>query len=114
MSLSLLLNRPCTIVGQVADGTVDEYGGELIAETRTDTVCELQQAQRSETDQEVVATRWTLFLPAGTQIDAGDRVIVETETFEVDGQPWPARNPRTGQESHIEATVVRTEGTAGS
>lgn len=42
------------------------------------------------------------------QVHAGDRAAVDGLTFEVDGPPWNARNPRTGILEFVEATIVRT------
>lgn len=116
MSLSKLLNRTCTLILRDLSGTVDDYGNPVPSERTITTVCELQQRQRTEPgDQgEVSDTTWLLVLPAGTTIDTGDAVEVAGERYELVGAPWPARNPRTGLESHVEATVRRTAGGQGS
>lgn len=110
--LSTLINRPCTIIRRHEGTTRDAHGNLIPDEEEVETVCELQQRQRSEGDDagELSDTRWMLFLPAGTEIDTGDGVVVDGQTFEMVGDPWNARNPRTQQESHIEATVRRTAG----
>lgn len=113
MPLANLLNRPCTITRRSSTSTRDEYGKKLKATTTLATVCELQQRSRDEQDNqgETSDTEWLLVLPAGTAIDTGDAVTVTGEgTFELVGAPWRARNPRTGAESHIEATLRRTAG----
>jgi hypothetical protein len=112
MTLAALLNRPCTIIRRVFEGDLDDYGNEIPTEITVAAVCELQQRQRSEdTDRgEVSATSWLLVLPAGTEIGSGDSIVIDGEVYELDGDPWEARNPRTRQPSHIEATVVRTAG----
>lgn len=112
MSLAQLINRDCILVQRTEDGTTDELGNEIPAETHVQTVCELQQQRRTEEEDqgEVSEADWLLVLPAGTDIDTGDSVIVDGNEYELIGAPWPARNPRTRAESHIEATVRRTAG----
>jgi hypothetical protein len=41
-------------------------------------------------------------------VAGGDRITVEGETFELEGPPWPARNPRTGRIEFLEVTLRRT------
>jgi hypothetical protein len=115
MSLATLLNRPVRIVRRSAGGE-DEYGDDTYVETIVETVGELQQRQRTEplAEGELSSTEWLLVLPAGTDIDTSDRVLVDNQFFEVVGEPWPARNPRTQTESHVEATVKRTATEGGS
>ena len=51
---------------------------------------------------------WTAYIPEGTAVSAGDHVIYEGETYEIDGEPkvW------TGaiRMSHIQLNLVRWEG----
>lgn len=113
--LSTLINRPCTIWSRSASTDVDELGDAIDDETATETVCELQQHQRSEPgDQgEFSDTGWLLFLLPGTALDTSDQVEVDGQVFEVVGAPWEVRNPRTQTVSHIEATLRRTAGAEG-
>jgi hypothetical protein len=116
MSLNQLLSLNCTIERRTAGGE-DDYGNDTVTVTPLDTVCELQQAKRDEPDSqgELSATDWRLYLPAGTDIDTSDTVIVNDLVFEVVGDPWQARNPRTRTLSHVEATVRKTgEAAVGS
>lgn len=110
--LSTLLNRPCTIWSRSASGDLDELGDAIDNETATQTVCELQQRQRTEprSESDLSDTGWLLILPAGTAVDTSDRVEVDGHVFEVIGDPWVARNPQTQTVSHIEATLRRTAG----
>lgn len=105
--LSQLLNRPCTITSRTASGEIDESGDETYTPTTVETVCELQQRRRDEPDAqgEFSDTDWLIFLPAGTAIDTSDTVTVDGVTYEVVGDPWPARNPRTQTVSHVEASL---------
>lgn len=111
MSIAGLLTLTCTITRRAAS-TVDAYGDETSTETTTTTVCELQQRQRTEqTDPGTIAeSTWLLVLPAGTGVAAGDTVTVAGDAYEVIGEPWGARNPRTTSTSHVEATVRRVSG----
>jgi hypothetical protein len=96
-----------TIVRRAPGGTIDEFGGEIADEVLIETVGELQQRKRDEAQGQLSQTDWLLILPAGTEIDTGDGVLVDGLIFEVTGAPWEARNPRTMVASHIEATLRR-------
>lgn len=63
---------------------------------------------------EVARTEWLLVLPAGTPIGPGDAVTVDGDEYEVIGDPWQARSPLAGAESHVEATLARTTGSEGA
>src|SRR5688572_27552760 len=108
--LETLINRPCQILKRLESTTEDRYGNGIPDEAVIDTVCELQQRRRDEPDDqgELSDTYWDLFLPAGTDVNTGDVLIVDGDRYELFGDPWQARNPRTRVESHIEATVRRT------
>lgn len=113
MTLSTLINRPCTIVQRSASGETDIYGDAVPGETRVDAVCELQQTRRDEPDAQqggLADTVWTAFLLPEAQIDSGDRLVVDGVEYEVVGDPWVARNPRAQADSHIEVTLERTAG----
>lgn len=92
---------------------VDEFGNVVPVETLVSIVGELQQTRADEPleDGETSDTRWTLFVPAGTPLATGDAVIVANQVYELIGDPWQARNPRTRQESHIECRLRRTAAT---
>lgn len=112
MTLNGLINRPCTITHRSAGTERNEFGDEIPAETTTETVCELQQRQRSEDSDrgEISSTGWVLFLPYDTLLATGDTVTVGGVSYEVDGEPWAALDPEphTGDDSHIEASLKRT------
>lgn len=111
MSLAQLLNRTVTITTQSPSGTADGYGNETDTPTTVETVGELQQRQRDEDATGGVSdTSWLLVVPAGTEIAADSTVTVDGLAYEVIGDPWPARSPRTGEVHHIEATLQRTAG----
>lgn len=114
MTLAQLLNQPCTITRRADGDTTNRYGNNVDDAETIETVCELQQRQRSEdTDGgELGRSAWLLVLPAGTDVRLGDAVTIDGTVYEVQGEPWQARNPRTGEDSHVEATLERTAGTA--
>lgn len=115
MTLTPLINRPCKILTRVITGE-DDYGNDTHEDTVVDTVCELQQRQRSEDDghNELSKTSWLLVLDTGETITARDAVVVDGDRYELDGEPADVWNPRTQLISHIEATVVRTSTEEGS
>lgn len=108
--IETLVNRSCTIVRREDSGTANAYGDKVATETSVSTVCEIQQRGRGEGTDEVSDTRWIGFFLPAVELHAGDAVIVDAETYEVEGEPWRARNPRTGETSHVEATLRRTSG----
>jgi hypothetical protein len=112
VSIASLINRPATLVRRTDSGKTDEFGNPVMTVTETEVLCELQQQRRNEEgDQgELSETLWNLFLPAGAELDTGDAIVVDGDEYELVGAPWDARNPRTQQVSHVEATVRRTAG----
>jgi hypothetical protein len=70
-----------------------------------------EQAQRSEdtagADQQ--SEKWRVYLEpaAAGQVDGSASVAFAGVSFELDGPPWPATNPRTTQVTHVEATAKR-------
>lgn len=117
MSLARLINRPCTIRRKTEGETRNKHGNAVSEIVETETVCELQQqpAFRSESDEAVSENRWQVYLLPGETVGSGDSIDIEgAGEFEVFGEPWEARNPRTGRASHIEVAVRRTAGPAES
>jgi hypothetical protein len=110
MSLSTLINKPCEIERRSLSADTDRYGNYLNTTTIVATVCELQQRIRKEPGEEgeLSDTIWRAFFPAGTPIDTSDAVVVDDIVYEVVGDPWQARNPRTQTLSHVEATLRKT------
>lgn len=114
--LSDLINRPCVILRRLEGATTDDYGNEIPVEESVETVCELQlRTSRGDSEPggqgEFSDTDWLLFLLPGTEIRTGDSVEVDGQTYEMVGDPWHARNPRTQQPSHVEAQLRRTAST---
>lgn len=113
MTLTRLINRPCTLLLRDNSDDVDDFSEEEAEPTEVETVCEIQQRNRQERgDQaELSDTTWNVFLPLGTEIDSGDAIRVDDlGEFELIGAPESKRNPLTQLESHVEATARRTAG----
>jgi hypothetical protein len=112
--ISRLINRPCQLVRLGPSGTEDDSGNEIDGETVVTTVCEIQmftgQATEPSGHNEMSRTKWSLFLPVGTDIDSGDSVIVDGKKYELDGDAWAVRDPLTGRMSHVEASLILTAG----
>lgn len=111
MSIARLINRPCTIRREVEGKAEDSLGDAVTEPVEVETKCELQQVGgfRGEAEGEVSETRWLIFLLPAEEVGTGDSIDVEgAGVFQVFGEPWRARNPRTGQYSHIQVTVRQT------
>lgn len=108
MLIDHLLTRSCTVTRRTDSGEINDYGDPVPDETAVETSCELQQLRRTEHEGDLSETAWLLVLPAGTEIGAGDMVAVDGTDYEVVGDPWGVRHPRTGALTHIEATCLRT------
>lgn len=114
MSLTSLINRPCRVIHRVPSGETDEYGREIQGEEIIDTVCELQRVTRRVAEEEaglygdLSDTLWKAFFLPGLDLRTADTLIVDGQSYELVGDPWDARNPRTRRPSHIEVTVRRT------
>lgn len=93
-------------------GVADDYGNATTVETTEAMACYLEQRRRSEDENlgEVSEADYLLVLPAGTDIDTGDEVIVGEHHYEMIGTPWVADNIGSARVGHVEATVRRTAG----
>lgn len=113
MSLQRLLNQPLTIQPMGASG-VDEYGDAIPASLGdpVPAVGYLDQQSSVEhlNDRDTVVSQWVCYLPAGTAIGHLDHINFESQTFQVDGEPNSAYNPRTHQVSHIVCKLVVVSG----
>jgi hypothetical protein len=114
MSIKHLLTRPCTIVSRRDSGEVDDYNSPVLTETRTDTVCDIQQAKSDEppAQGELSVTAWKGFFLPDAVLGTGDAIEVDDETYEVAGDPWKVWDPWRKRHSHIEASLKRVA-TAG-
>jgi hypothetical protein len=121
MSIAHLLQRPVTIVRINPNSGTDDYGNPLPAvEERTDAVAYLEQTDAAEAlvGGTTYSTDWFIALPAGTKLDAWDRVEVpdmivrdsstgedEVAVFEVVGYPDRTHRAAPDGEHHVEANM---------
>lgn len=110
MSLAGLLCHEVTIVRPTV--TEDRYGDLVKQPTGRSwrTLARVVQMSRTEDHdgREARVTDWLLYLSAGDDIDALDRVVWNGMTFEVVGVPNRAPDRRT--EHHVEANLNLVEG----
>jgi hypothetical protein len=93
--------------------TTDRYNNaskNWTAATRTPVKAWISQRNRAEVlgNREAQLSDWIAYLPAGTEIDGGDRIEWESLTFEIDGPPNPAWSPRGPH--HVEVQLRLVEG----
>lgn len=112
MSLTRLLVHTVTI--RRPGTTTDRYGATVKDwATATDTdvdgwVAQTSAIEVNDLGREGEHSDWTLVVPVDTDLLAGDRVIWNDTTFEVDGPPNRAWTPRG--EHHVEARLKLVEG----
>lgn len=75
------------------------------------TGCSIQPASTSlSQDGRVlgITEGWTAYLPEGSDVQAGDHIVFEGETYEINGEPkrWTGAATR----SHIQLNLMRWEG----
>lgn len=96
----------------------DPYSGETTEDWSTATevtiggvAVEPRPSQEPTQDaRNAVTSGYTLYLPAGSQIDAQSRVRVRGEVYAVLGDPAAWTNPFTGWSPGLVVQVGRTEG----
>lgn len=105
MNPARLITLDGTLTTVTQDGAVDDYNVPTEQTTTSAVTCWYEQTQTSEdtVDAAQVAETHRLFFRAGTTVSALDRLTVNGMTFEVQGPPWVAVNPRTGAATHVEA-----------
>lgn len=112
MDPSRLLTLVGTFTERIAGSSTDEMGDPTTTQTETTWRCWLQQDQRQENtvNTDVQQSRWTLFIEPAAEGPVSGRgtVTIASITYEFDGPPWPAHNPRLGRTTHLEATLRRT------
>jgi hypothetical protein len=111
MSINNLLVRDVTIV--TAETITDRYGNKVRVWTNASrNYTRGWLGRNSETEdgsnREGFVTTWTLRLPPGTAITAGDLVEVDGVTYHVEGPPNKAWTPRG--EHHVRAELRLVEG----
>lgn len=108
---------PCTISTRTQDDdSVDEYGNPTEDETTVSTLCWHHQgtgrAGTRYSDEEtglavMESDEETFYWPPGTAVRSTSAVTVDGVTFEMDGPPWEAKHPRTGQVEYVMGTARR-------
>jgi hypothetical protein len=107
MTLARFLNQPLEL-HKNQHTTLDQYGNQVPGDVSViQIVGYLEQVQSTEylNDRDTVVTSWQAYFPAGTDVNAFDRIVFGGQTFEVDGAPWQVYNPRIGSVSHIQAQL---------
>lgn len=61
-------------------------------------------------NREAVITRFDVYMPAGTDVKAVDRMWIRGDVYDVVGEPFAWRSPYSGREPGVQATVERIEG----
>lgn len=110
--LRSLMSQPLTIERR-GTITTDEYGNEVPSTTSTVTTAGyLEQTTATEitVDRETYVTDWLAVLFADVELDASDRIVYGSSTFEVVGSPHRVWNPRTRRTHHLEARLVEVVG----
>lgn len=110
--LANLIQTPCTIVRRFASIDDDDFSNERPTEDYVDTVCEIQQAQRTEPagEGELSVTTWNVFLPSDVVAHNGDALVLDDGSeYELVGEPWRA-DSGSAAVHHVEATAKLTRG----
>lgn len=111
MSLAGLLVRDVTRLR--AQLVTDSHGSEIKDWTNPDTITgKGWLAQRFHTEEgalrEAEISTWHLTVYPNFDVQAHDRIVIDGQTFEVDGPPRPAWTPRGHH--HTEVTLRIVEG----
>lgn len=104
-------------VTRVRGGTTEDRYGNTVPDWATPdrltiTGCALAprlQGEDSDRRQGVVIG-WTLYAPAGADIQPSDRIEARGKTLEVDGEPGDWVNPYTGHGAGLELALKAVEG----
>lgn len=113
MDPSNLLRQTITVEHVTQGGAPDEMGDPTEESTSSDFLGWLWQTSvpgDNTANTNVSTEQWEMALErsAAGQVDAGDRVSADGLTFDVDGPPWTARNPRTQVVEYVHARLVRS------
>lgn len=113
MTLYAFLNQPLTIQ-RMGGTTTNAYGDTVLAGIGAPVAVTgyLEQGSSTEnlTDRDTVVSRWTCYLPAGTEISHLDYINFKSQKFQVDGEPEFVYNPRLHNVSHIRCQLVVVSG----
>jgi hypothetical protein len=127
VDLSRLLRSPIVVEHVEMTGPPDEFGDPTEASTFTQYRGYVWQEAVSETSGNLVTDRevWRFALDPSAigNVDSGDRLYDhgtvdddgdlvtgdETQRFDVSGEPWPARNPRTQRTEYVYGRLERSK-----
>jgi hypothetical protein len=105
--------RPSLLAQQVTITTVtagsrDAYGRPSQSVTSTTVAGRIDQQQTTERvgDQDVVSTRFVLYLDPTVTIHPQDRVTVGGITYQVDGEPWAVQGARAVHHLEVPLRLV--------
>lgn len=107
-SQTIIIIRPGTKTER--GSTVPDWSESKVKKT-TVNGCSIQPASTSlSLDGRVLGLNdgWTAFVPEGTDVQAGDHIEFDGDTFEINGEPrkWTGAFTR----SHIQLNLIRWEG----
>lgn len=109
MTLSRLMNQPLT-VQSVGPTTTDAYGnavpGALGAPVATTGFLIQESTVEYLVSRDTTVTQWKAYLPAGTVVGPLDYITYQGQTFQVNGEPFHAWNPRTQSAAFIECRLT--------
>ncbi len=113
MLVSRLLPSTATLLAITQDGPPDDMGDptERVSETAKFRCYAWQTRASDETaNTDIQDQEWRLVLErkAFGKVNGTDRIRIDdvpNVTFEIDGPPWPARNPRTRRLELIECRL---------
>lgn len=114
MRTERLIRQDITVRRVTRTGAPDEMGDptEEVTETVYPRAGYAWQTSRDDrtSNQDLQVEEWRCVLHRRLEglIDGTDRLVIEGIEFELDGPPWPARNPRTSRIEFLEATIRRT------
>jgi hypothetical protein len=105
-----LLTLDAQLLRRDQSGPPDEYGNPGWVVVGEPVACELQmQTSFEDHGAALQSSTYRLILAPLAGVRGWDALELDGVTYELDGDAWLARNPRTGQLSHVEAIVRRVE-----
>lgn len=103
-------------ITRVRPGTKTLRGSEMPDWSNTTSVsisgCSVQPAATSlSQDGRVlgISDGWTAYIPAGSDVKAGDHIVFDGEEYAINGEPRTWTSP-TGNRTHIQLNLVRWSG----
>lgn len=108
VAIDHLLTLDGTLLARVP-GDPDEYGDATFQVVSRDVRCELQWGgSREEHEDATQVSTWRFWLPPdAADLRGWDAIRTEDGVYELNGDPWPVRNPRTGVVHHVEGYATR-------